>query len=121
MTHANPSGINTEPMATLVVLGILLLVWLLVCYCLKRICLKCGSEPGILIWIPILNIIPMLNAAGLSGWLIILFFIPLVNFITGLVMWAKICQARGKSAWLVIMIFIPILNLLFIPYLAFSE
>jgi hypothetical protein len=121
MIHANPSGINAEPMATLVVLGILLVFWLLFCYCLKRICEKCGTEPGLVIWIPIFNMIRMLQAGGLSGWLFILFFIPIVNFVMALVMWAKICQARGKTAWLVIMIFIPILNLLFIPYLAFSE
>ena len=122
MTHANASGINTaEPMATFIVLGILLVVWLLGCYCLKRICEKCGAEPGILIWIPIFNLFPMLQAAGLSGWLILLFFVPLVNFVMALVMWVKICQARGKSALLVILLFVPFLNLLFIPYLAFSE
>lgn len=88
---------------------------------LKRICEKCGTEPGILVWIPFFNIIRLLQAGGLSGWLFFLFFIPVVNFVTGLFMWAKVCQARGKSAWLIILIFIPIVNLLFIPYLAFSE
>ena len=121
MTHANPSGIEVNPMAALVVLGILLVFWLLFCYCLKRICEKCGAEPGLLIWIPIFNIIRMLQAGGLSGWLFILFFLPIVNFVMGLVMWAKICQARGKSAWLVILMFLPFVNILFLGYLAFSD
>ena len=108
-------------MTTLVILGVMLFVWFIFCYCLKRICEKCDTEPGILIWIPIFNLIPMLQAAGLSSWLILLFFVPLLNIVMGLVMWVKICQARGKSALLVIMLFIPLLNLLFIPYLAFSE
>jgi len=121
MTHTNPSGINVEPMAALVILGILLVFWLLFCYCLKRICLKCGAEPGLLIWIPGLNIIRMLQAGGLSGWLFLLFFLPIVNFVMGLVMWAKICQARGKSAWLVILMLLPFVNILFLGYLAFSD
>lgn len=116
---ATPPG--TEPVAILIALGIALLIWILFCYCLKRICEKCGTEPGLLIWIPVLNIFPMLEAAGLSGWLFIVFLIPFVNFIMGLVMWAKICKARGKSVWLILLIFVPIVNIFFIPYLAFSE
>jgi hypothetical protein len=91
------------------------------CYCLKRICEKTGHQPGILIWIPIVNIIPLLQVAGMALWMIVLFLIPFVNIIVGVMMWAKICTARGKSPWLVIMIFIPLVNLVFVPYLAFSE
>jgi len=47
--------------------------------------------------------------------------IPLVNIVVGIVMWAKICQARGKPGWLVIMLFIPLVNIAFLPYLAFSD
>lgn len=95
--------------------------YLFYCYCCKRICEKAGHNPGVLIWIPIVNIIPLLRVAGMAEWMILLFFVPLVNLVIAIMMWAKICQARGKSPWLVIMIFIPILNLVFLPYLAFSE
>ncbi|HEU5395636.1 MAG TPA: DUF5684 domain-containing protein, partial [Verrucomicrobiae bacterium] len=108
-----------DPTAILTVIGIAFLLWLLFSYCLKRICEKCGTEPGFLIWLPILNIIPMLRAADLSPWWLFLFFIPLANFIFGLMVWARICEARGKSKWLVLLIFVPLLNILFIPYLAF--
>ena len=74
-----------------------------------------------LIWIPIVNIIPLLTVAKLPLWWIILFLIPIVGFIVPIVLLVKICQARGKSGWLVIMIFIPLVNLAFLPYLAFSE
>jgi len=124
MNNVHANAVNTfsnDPMTGIITAAILLGAYLILCYCLKRICEKCGTEPGFLIWIPFFNIIRLLQAGGLSGWLFFLFFIPIVNAITGLFMWAKICQARGKSAWLIIMIFIPIVNLLFIPYLAFSE
>jgi hypothetical protein len=104
-----------------IIIGVLLVLYFAYCYCLKRIVEKCGAEPGLLIWIPLFNIIRLLQAGGLSGWLFILFFIPVVNLVVSCYMWVKICQARGKSGWLVIMIFIPLLDLFFIPYLAFSE
>jgi hypothetical protein len=105
--------------AGLVVLVVFLAVYVFLCYCLKRICEKCGKNPGVLIWLPILQLIPLLELAGMAVWMIILFFIPIVGFIVGIMMWAKICQARGKSPLLVLgIIFLPII---FIPYLAFSE
>jgi hypothetical protein len=101
-----------------VVLPVIYFIW---CYCLKRIVEKCGLEPGFLIWVPILNVIRLLQAAGLSEWLLILLLIPGVNFFVGLYIWVKICQARGKSGWLVVIILIPLVNIFFVPYLAFSE
>ena len=90
-------------------------------YCLKLICQKAGRDPGVLIWIPFVQLVPLLGVAGLSVWMILLFFVPIANFVLGIVMWVKICQARGKSGWLVLLMFVPIANLIFVPYLAFSK
>jgi hypothetical protein len=105
----------------LVFLVICLGLYVFYCFCCKRICQKAGHEPGILIWIPIAQLVPLLQVAGMQVWMIILMFIPFVNVVVGIMMWAKICTARGKSPWLVLVMFIPIANLVFIPYLAFSE
>jgi len=91
------------------------------CFCYKRICEKCAVSPGVLIWIPIAQIIPLLQVAKMPAWMIILLLIPIVNLVIIIMMWAKICVALGKSGWLVILLFIPIANVIFIPYLAFSE
>ena len=96
-------------------------IYVFVCYCLKLICEKAGHQPGVLIWIPIANLIPLLTVAKLPIWFIILLLIPLVNLVVIIVMWVKICQARGKPGWMVILLLIPLVNLIFIPYLAFSE
>ena len=96
-------------------------LYLFYCFCCKRICEKCGVNPGVLIWIPIAQLVPLLQVAKMPIWMIILFLIPVVSLIVGVFMWVKICVARGKSGWLVILLFIPVLNLIFIPYLAFSE
>jgi hypothetical protein len=107
--------------AILMVMGIALCFYIFYCYCCKLICEKTGKDPGVLIWIPIANLIPLLEVAKLPTWMIILFFVPLVNFAMGLVMWAKVCEARGKSPWLVVLMLVPVVNLFLIPYLAFSE
>jgi uncharacterized membrane protein YhaH (DUF805 family) len=105
----------------LFVLLIALAFYVFYCFCAKRICEKCGVNPGILIWIPIANLVPLLQAAKMPIWMIILFLVPIINLIIAIMMWVKICQARGKSGWLVILLVIPIANLIFLPYLAFSE
>jgi uncharacterized membrane protein YhaH (DUF805 family) len=121
---------NNASAAAITAMGFGLLMFLLViclafyvfyCFCAKRICEKCGVNPGILIWIPIAQLVPLLQAAKMQVWMIILFLVPLINMVVGIMMWVKICQARGKSGWLVILLFIPIANIVFFPYLAFSE
>jgi len=104
-----------------VILILCVALYVFYCFCLKKICEKCGNQPGVLIWIPIVQLIPLLQIAGMAVWMLILFFIPFVNLVVLVMMWAKVCSARGKSPWLVIMLFIPIVNIVFIPYLAFSE
>lgn len=102
-------------------LVISLAVYVFICFCYKRICEKCGKNPGVLIWIPIVQFIPLLEVARMPIWTIILAFIPLVNLVWMVMLFAKICVARGKSGWLVVMLFIPVANIIFLPYLAFSE
>jgi hypothetical protein len=91
------------------------------CFCLKRICEKCGVMPGVLIWIPIAQLVPVFQVAKMPLWMVILCLIPFVNLVILIMLWAKICTARGKSPWLVILLFIPVVNLALTPYLAFSE
>jgi hypothetical protein len=119
---ANTAGATAMGLGTmLLLLLIALALYVFICFCLKRICEKCGVNPGVLIWIPIAQLIPLLQVAKMPVWVIILFLIPVVSLIVCIFMWVKICIARGKSGWLVILLFIPVLNLIFIPYLAFSE
>src|SRR6267378_1299188 len=47
-------------------LGGILLIHLLFCYCCLLICQKAGQEPGMLIWLPILQVFPLLRAARMS-------------------------------------------------------
>jgi hypothetical protein len=88
-------------------------------WCFKLICLKTGYDPGLLIWVPIAQCIPLLRVAKMPELMLLLMFVPLVNCVFFLIMWAKICTARKQSPWLAATLLVPGVNLFLIPYLAF--
>jgi len=102
--------------------GLLISVGLFVfiSYCLKLICEKAKFDPGVMIWIPFVQLIPMATVAGINPFLLLLYLVPFVNVVFALYHWAKVCTAIEKSPWLVVMIIIPVVNLAFIPLLAFT-
>lgn len=89
-------------------------------YCLKAICEKANHDPDILIWIPLVQLIPMARIAGINPLLLLLYVVPFINVVFMLYHWAKVCIAIDKSPWLVILLLIPVLNLTFLPILAFA-
>lgn len=96
-------------------------VYLFFCYCLKIIVEKMGGEPGILIWIPILQYIPILNAVGWETWKIVLLLIPLVNIVFGVLLMLEVLKKRNKPPIAILGMLIPCVNIFFLPWLAFSE
>jgi len=114
------SPVPVSPTVVAVVLGLALAAYLFLCYCLKLICEKTGNKAGILIWLPILQIFPLLRAASMSRWWFLGLFVPVVNLIAQIVWCFKIVQARGKSVWAAIGLLLPVTNLVALLYLAFS-
>ena len=96
-------------------------VYAFFCFCLKRIVEKAGGEPGILIWIPIAQYIPLLNVVGWETWKLVLFLIPLVNIVMVVLLFIEILKKLNKPPALVVMLFIPCVNFFFLPYLAFAN
>jgi len=93
----------------------LLLVYFFFCYCCMLICQKAGTNPSFLIFVPLLQVFPLLSAAQMSRWW---FLVPGVNSIV----WSiKIVQARRKSGWLAFWLLFPVTSFLAFLYLAFSN
>ena len=101
--------------------AVLVLLYLGFCYCVLLICEKAGYNSGPLAWLPLLNWIPLLRAAGMSAWMLLLYPIPIVGLIVHLVWCLKICRVRGKSHWLGLLLYLPATNVLTFLYLAFSD
>jgi hypothetical protein len=103
------------------VLAIVLLVYLAFCYCCSQICIKAGSPGGALVWIPVLQLLPLVRAAGMSDWWFLGLLIPGLN-ILGQILWCiNIVKARGKSVWVTILLLLPVTSFFAFLYLAFSN
>ncbi len=88
---------------------------------LQTISEKTNTANGWLAWIPIANIILMLNIAKKPLWWIILFLIPLVNIVMAILVWMGVAEARSKPSWWGILIIIPFVNMIVPGYLAWSD
>jgi len=96
-----------------------LLIYAFFAFCLMKIAQKTNTDNAWWAWIPLLNIVLMLNVARKPVWWIILFFIPLVNIVISILVLIGVAEARGKGAiWGIIAAFIPIIGF---PYLAFAD
>ena len=85
---------------------------------------KTNTENAWLAWIPIANIVLMLNIAKKPIWWIIFFIVPILN-IAGIVfavlIWMAIAEARGKPSWWGILVIVPFVNLIVPGYLAWAD
>jgi hypothetical protein len=80
-----------------------------------RVYSKAGV-PGWGVLIPIYNVYLWCKIAGRPGWWILLFFIPVVNFIVHLIVSLDVAKSFGRSGafgaglWILGFIFVPILG-----------
>ena len=103
------------------ILGGVILAYFFFCYCASLIVKKTGNEPGLLIWLPVLQTFPMLRAASMSGWWFLALFVPVLSLVMQIIWCFKISQARGKGILTAIMLILPLTNLFAFLYLAFSD
>ncbi len=102
----------------LAAVGIIYLLW---CACLKLICVNAGSKAGFMIWIPVLQMFPLLRAAQMSAWWFVAFLIPFVGVVAHIVWCVKISRACGKGTLVALLLILPVTNLLAFLYLAVSR
>lgn len=88
---------------------------------LQTIARETNVKDAWLAWIPLVNIVLMLNIAKKPVWWIILFFVPLINLVITVVVWMAIAKARQKPGWLGILILVPLMNLIVPGYLAWGS
>ena len=103
--------------------GILLLIIaiaisLFVIISMWKVFVKAG-QPGWGVLIPIYNVYLMLQIAGRPGWWLILFLIPFVNFVVGIIVDIDIAKNFGKDAAFGLGLFF--LGFIFYPILAFGS
>ena len=66
-----------------------------------------AGQPGWAIIIPIYNAYILLKIAGRPGWWLLLYFVPIVNFIIAIVVAMDVAKAFGQSAlWGFLLLFL---------------
>jgi hypothetical protein len=80
-------------------------------FCAMLICKKAGTEPGLMVWLPILQMIPLIRASGMSGWWFLGCFVPVLNIVVQVLWCVNIAN----------MLILPVINILAFLYLAFSS
>src|SRR4030042_6697524 len=96
-------------------------LYVIIAISLMKIANRTNTENAWFAWIPILNLILMLQIANRPMWWLVFFLVPVIN-IVGIVLqfviWVDIAKRLGKSA--VIGILAALIPIIFMPYLAFS-
>ncbi|UHA71670.1 DUF5684 domain-containing protein [Paenibacillus sp. 481] len=82
---------------------------------------KARHEHSWFAFVPILNLVQMLQVAKINLWLIILIFIPVLNFFFGLYVLYKYLQAFGHGIGGIILSIIPVVNIIYWYYIAISS
>jgi hypothetical protein len=97
--------------------GGLFVLWLIGCACLHTICKKAGNEPGILLWLPLFQTFPLLDAARMSRWWVLGSLFGLTQIV-----WCfRIAKARGKSGFTGFCLLFPFTTVFAFLYLTFSR
>ncbi len=108
-----PTTTSSSPLASIIALVIA--VFYVAC---EWIIFSKANQPGWAAIIPILNIIIFLHVIGRSGWWILIFLVPVVNIIFGLIFIHELSKAFGHGIGFTLgLIF---LGFIFIPILAFG-
>jgi hypothetical protein len=105
----------------IVIAGGIVVVFVIFCACSLLLCRKTGNEPGLLIWIPVLQLFPLLRAAGMSAWWFLAFLVPVLNLVAWMGWCVNIVITRRKSLWWALLLILPVTNVFAFIYLALAN
>ncbi len=109
---------ETSPMMLIV----FLIMYAYMAYCIQIIGKKSGVSNSWLAWVPVAQVIIMIQAAKKSIWWFLLTFIPLVNLVIYVRLWSNMAHNRGMNRWWHgLFSLIPGVNFISMGYIAFAK
>ncbi len=94
-------------------MGAIIFVLMIVIFAAFWKMFKKAGQPGWASIVPIYNTYVMLQIAGRPGWWLLLYFIPVANFVVSIVIALDIAKAFGKSA------LFGVVSLILFPYIGY--
>jgi uncharacterized protein DUF5684 len=113
--------IVANPVIICTILGIVAVVYIFSSVCFWLICRKTHIAPGPLVWVPILQLIPLMRAANMPRAWFFAYFVPVINIVAVILLSINIVKSRGKSPWVAFLLILPPTSLFAFLYLAFSQ
>ena len=110
------NGLEARPGAGTYIFAILVAVVMIAA--MWKVFTKAG-KPGWASIIPIYNMVVLLDIAGKPVWWIILFFIPIVNFIFAILTYVGLAERFGKGGGFAVGLIL--LGIIFFPILGFGS
>lgn len=106
----------------LFVMLFIVVIYVVMAISLMKIANRTGTPNAWFAWIPILNLILMIQIAQRPMWWLIFWLVPIINIagiVLSFVIWVDIAKRLGKSA--IFGILAALIPIIFMPYLAFSK
>lgn len=97
---------------------ILAAIGLFYCVCFWKVFSK-ADQPGWAAFIPIYNIVVMLQIVGRPAWWVVLYLIPGVNAIVGIIVFIDLAKSYGKDTLFALGLIV--VTPIFLPILAFGS
>jgi uncharacterized membrane protein YhaH (DUF805 family) len=83
-----------------------------------KLAIKANHPSPVWSFIPILNVVQIIQISKLTLWMLLILCIPFVNGIAAIYIYVKFFQAYGKSGWLSLIMYIPIISYIYLWIMA---
>lgn len=100
---------------------LLLIIYGYFAYCLYKIAQKTNTPNSWFAFIPLLNVILMVQIARKSLWWVLALLVPAVNIFVAIWIWMLIAEERRRPKWWGILMIVGPINLILLYFLAFRE
>src|SRR5579862_185431 len=71
---------------------------------------KTDSDHAWFAFVPILNLVLLLEIAGKDLWWLILFLIPCIGLIVWIIVWMAVAEEMDKPSWVGVLMLIPVVS-----------
>ena len=115
------AGIMAAGAVFMVMLVVFAVFYIYFALAFQTIAKKTNTENAWWAWVPILNMLLVLNIAKKPLWWFILLLIPLVSIVIAIIVMMAVAEARNKPSWWGILMIVPGVNLIVPGYLAWSD
>lgn len=119
--NSGAAGVMAAGVMALFMLVFFGAIYLYTSLALQTIAKKTNTENAWWAWVPIINVLLMLNIAKKPLWWILLCLIPVVNLVIFIIVWMAIAEARNKPNWWGILLIVPLVNFIVPGYLAWAD